>query len=1521
MRLANRKLFFISLLCFLLVRLHAQVLPLFSDPLSVHATSRIAAEINDGALQVLHGNRHLLARREFDVGGVADGLPMQSMVLVFQPSEEQAAALGELLQDQHNPASPYFHQWLTPDEFAEHFGASAEDTQRVANWLESHGMRVDEIAPSRRTITFSGNAAQVERTFSTIMRQYRAGGALHVANATDPSIPTALVPVVKGVLSLYDFRVQAMHLSVAAPPISSGHYVTPGDLAVIYNVNPLYTQGVDGRGQSVAVVGRSNFNVSDVRTFRATYGLPANDPQVLLNGADPGTADAEELTEATLDAEYAGALARQAGVTFVASASTSASDGSLLSAQYIVNHNMAAVMTMGFGLCEAALGSAGNAFVNALWQQAAAQGITVLVSAGAAGCDSAPQAKAPNSLAVNGLCSTPYDLCIGGTQFDDTANPSLYWSGTSAQGGASALGYIPEIAWNGSAGFGLHASGAGSSSVYSKPAWQSGTGVPYNANRYVPDLSLAAAGHDGYLIVLGGLLKVVGGTSAATVAMAGLFALVGQSTGDRVGLANATLYSLASQQNSGGTAVFHHIMSGGNNVDESSAVAGFDVAAGLGSVDGNALAMNWSSGEAAASTATPAGSLKLALETASPVTSPLSTASIPLQVTGSGGFKAAVNLAVSGVPAGITAVFSPAVIAAPGSGSGSLVLTVASSVAAGNYSFNVTASGGGFSSTAAATLTVAAPKLMLSASAPSVSVLPGSAASIAFTTAGNSVLNSNVALIVSGLPAGVTRTFSPGTISAPGNGMSILTLTADPSAQAGTYPVVVTANAATTSESQQFTLTVLPIFDIRNYGAKVDGQALGDGYGAWSQSQSDCSMTSGSAVLSCATSHFASTDVGKAIAVYGAGPTKNGYVQPLSTMIASYSSGTSVTLAATASNMVNNSERVVWGTDDTVAIQAAIVSACAAGGGTVYIPTGKSLTNGATVTCSQVGLRGESQQTSSLENWQINVGNSWPVVYFYSPSNTDQSLKGSFLQNLEIRQVKHPSNTNQAFDFYQTYKALADNIRVIGYSYECAIDGGGAHNYGDEIRNSQLGPCGNGGPAYTGTTSAINYNGANIYVHDNTVWGSGQGEEYGGREGQIENNEYDGSTLSGGNQGTCFNLGSTGSGVFNVWFTGNHCKKFLSAVHGGNSIGTMDRIHIENNLFEDSGIVAVAGGIDTNSVVCGTAPATCENDTVVHGVSTIIGNTIISNTVPGGVQVDNATGLSKSASLESFQIQNNTYQVNYAGFASGNNYQLDIVSGIQVWKPSTGYANGSNGYVYPTVLNGYAYNATKAGNSGALEPAWCTTVGCNVTDGTVIWTLAYVQPTFSINGEKFSYPAGLASIGYDLVLDGVSREMLSLTNVSGNYSWQVYLRQSNGRGNMANNINETIPANTPYSDSVRYYDNLPSSAYYAAYRRMPTYFPLGASISRVTSTGVGQLVTVAGWNAPAWVASNSYNADSYIQAPADNGHYYRNLTACTSNSSAPQFPTSAGATVSDNSCIWRESGLDAVLSASSVTNP
>jgi hypothetical protein len=467
-------------------------------------------------------------------------------------------------------------------------------------------------------IEFSGTAGQVERAFGTAIHNYQVNGKLYSANTSDPQIPIALAPVVTGVVSLHNFPRQfyarrfgtlrkAAGKSVLEPlvtlpnPFGQGPFygVGPGDFAKVYGVPVTCgtpATACNGSKQTIAIVGETNLLVTDVQQFRSVFGLPAtfDANSIVYNGEDPGITSSDEEAEADLDTQWSGGVAPGATIKYVLSASTSASQGVDLSALYIVEHNLAAVMSESYGACESILGSAENAFYNSLWQQASAQGITVAVStgdSGSAGCDDPHQeGLATHSPAVSGLASTPYNVAVGGTDFDEYGTWSKYWNTTNDPAtGVSALGYIPEIPWNqscaqlGAVGCNINTTpvqlqnivaGGGGPSQRSKPSWQVGiAGMPNDGKRDLPDVSLLASpgfNGSGYLYCQGDVSSpcldssgfngyitfgVIGGTSASAPAFAGIMALInqsqatGQNPAPRQGNANYVLYALANKPN------------------------------------------------------------------------------------------------------------------------------------------------------------------------------------------------------------------------------------------------------------------------------------------------------------------------------------------------------------------------------------------------------------------------------------------------------------------------------------------------------------------------------------------------------------------------------------------------------------------------------------------------------------------------------------------------------------------------------------------------------------------------------------------------------------------------------------------------------------------------------------------------------------------------------------------------------------------------------------------------------------
>jgi len=678
--------------------------------------SRISQPIDNRVRITLKGNVHPLAQPRYDQGAAPDDLPMERMLLVLQRGPDQEASLRQLLDDQQVKSSPRFHQWLTPEGFGKQFGPSDADIQALTGWLTTQGFQVTKVAAGRTVIEFSGTAGLVRQVLGTEIHRFRVNGQDHWANTSDPQIPAALAPVMAGFASLNNFPRRPLVKNLGAfsrskltgevqplftfPPCGGAYCsyyyaLGPTDFATIYNVAPLWAKGTDGTGQAIALTGESNINPQDVADFRAMFGLSANVPNIILNGPDPGSN--HEETEADVDVEWSGAVARGATIDLVVSETTEATPGIDLSALYIVDNNVAPVMSVSYGACEAELGAGGNVFHSTLWEQAAAQGITVVVASGdsgSAGCDSAAQGEtaAQYGLAVNGLASTPFNVAVGGTDFDDTSSFSTYWSTTnSSPFQNSALSYIPEMPWDDGCaatgtltgctppldgqlfaeGFDLVAGGGGASSCinpsgefpsitcsgyYSQPAWQSGTGVPSDGARDIPDLSLFAGdGASASFYVLCQMdanetfigasstscdlnspyldFQGVGGTSVSAQAFAGIMALVNQVHG-RQGNANYVLYPLAAQGGntcvssatavSNSSCIFYDITTGTNSViceggspncnntnngsgeygimvsgNPASAAypagSGYDLATGLGSVNAMNLVNQWTS--------------------------------------------------------------------------------------------------------------------------------------------------------------------------------------------------------------------------------------------------------------------------------------------------------------------------------------------------------------------------------------------------------------------------------------------------------------------------------------------------------------------------------------------------------------------------------------------------------------------------------------------------------------------------------------------------------------------------------------------------------------------------------------------------------------------------------------------------------------------------------------------------------------------------------------------------------------
>ena len=598
--------------------------------------ARITTVVDDADRTTIYGTHPVMARTEDDAGRVPLGSKFEGISIAFSRTPAQEADLQALLAAQQDPTSPLYAKWLTPDEFGARFGLADSDIAKVQSWLGQHGFTEFSVSRSKNRISFSGTVEQVEAVFGTEMHYYKVNGETHFAPSRDVSVPAALSSVVQTVTNLSSFRPKS-HISgrgprrVVSPDFTSSqsgnHFLTPKDVATIYDINPAYKAGYNGAGQSIAVVGQSAIVLSDIEHFQTAAGFAVKDPTlVLVPNTGTATIRSGDEAESDLDLEYTSTIANGATIYFVY-VGNNANSGVFDSIQFAVTNKTAPIISVSYGLCEAALGSSGYSSLNAILAQAASQGQSVIVASGDSGStdcygETGLTTAQQQALAVDFPGSSQYVTAIGGTEFpaaDVASTNTTYWQAASGSDlVSSALSYIPEQVWNDDSTARLSSSGGGVSTFTPKPSWQTGVpGIPSGTFRLVPDVSLSSSPNNaGYLFcssdssngVTGSCtngfrdssnvnLTVAGGTSFAAPVFAGMLALINDklnSTGQ--GVINSTLYTLAANSATYASA-FHDITSGGNQctagtkicstagASQYPATSGYDQASGLGSVD------------------------------------------------------------------------------------------------------------------------------------------------------------------------------------------------------------------------------------------------------------------------------------------------------------------------------------------------------------------------------------------------------------------------------------------------------------------------------------------------------------------------------------------------------------------------------------------------------------------------------------------------------------------------------------------------------------------------------------------------------------------------------------------------------------------------------------------------------------------------------------------------------------------------------------------------------------------------
>jgi subtilase family serine protease len=452
----------------------------FAQP-SGRPTRMIREAIDNSKLVLLRGNTRPEANVRNDRGRVPDNFPMSHMLLQLKRSPEQEAALHQYVEDLQNPNSPNYHHWLTPDQFAEHYGVAQADVATVTNWLKSQGFAVHGVPANGLTIDFSGTAAQIRSAYHTEIHTLMVDGVRHYANMSDPEIPEALQPVVQGVVSMHDFHPKPLLVPrgqfTYTNPNGTFHALVAGDIATIYNLTPLFQAGVSGKGQSIMVVEDTYlYSTTDWTIFRKTFGLTRPYPYGSLSQVSPTGAIActnpgfqgtrtqpgyGDDGEAAIDVEWATAAAPNAAIILAACTDTT-TFGGLIALVNTLNgplENLPSVVSISYGEAEASNGAASNLAYNNAYEQAVAEGVSIFVSSGdelAASADVG--AVAAHGIGISGFASTPYNVAVGGLDFGytpDNVSPATYWSPTNSNTYSSALSYIQEVPWNDSCANGL----------------------------------------------------------------------------------------------------------------------------------------------------------------------------------------------------------------------------------------------------------------------------------------------------------------------------------------------------------------------------------------------------------------------------------------------------------------------------------------------------------------------------------------------------------------------------------------------------------------------------------------------------------------------------------------------------------------------------------------------------------------------------------------------------------------------------------------------------------------------------------------------------------------------------------------------------------------------------------------------------------------------------------------------------------------------------------------------------------
>ncbi|MEU9043216.1 MULTISPECIES: protease pro-enzyme activation domain-containing protein [unclassified Kitasatospora] len=479
-----------------------------------------------------------------------------------------ADALDRFLTAVATPGTPEFGKYLTPEQFTARFGPTQADVAQVKTYLAAQGLTVSDVSANRQVVNAHGTAAQVSQAFGTHESSYVDPQLQRAffANDAAASIPADLAGVVQGVSGLDNHAVRKNRLATPNAIAPNAATATPNGMAPAqytgaYNLNKT---GADGTGTTVALWEFDGYSKTNLTTYDSQYGLtgPAVST-VSVDGANYDSKPGQGQGEVELDSEIVRGAAPKA--TQLVYEAPNSDQGEIDMANKIVADNRASVISISWGSCEPDTTAASMTAVDNAFKQAAAQGISIFSASGDDGSRDCTRSTSGSTVkAVDFPASSPHQTGVGGTNLKVSSSNT----------------YSSESAWS--------TAGGGVSTVFSKPSWQTGTGVS-GTMRTVPDVASNADPQSGFAIYTAGGWQVYGGTSAAAPLWSGYAAQFNQKAKaagqPALGEASPRLYTVANSSSAG--SVFHDVSTGSNQ--DFPAKAGYDQVTGWGSPVADAL--------------------------------------------------------------------------------------------------------------------------------------------------------------------------------------------------------------------------------------------------------------------------------------------------------------------------------------------------------------------------------------------------------------------------------------------------------------------------------------------------------------------------------------------------------------------------------------------------------------------------------------------------------------------------------------------------------------------------------------------------------------------------------------------------------------------------------------------------------------------------------------------------------------------------------------------------------------------